>query len=467
MRSLRGVLPGPFLSVRGAVEVSGLLDLSLIELRKALLRAEVLVEDVVQASVERARLCQPALNAFTEIVEEAPGVPPPSGPLWGIPVAVKDMFVDNDRIPTAGSQVGGHWLRGTAVILQRLRAAGAVVIGYTNLHEWGVDCTSVVTATGPIRNPWDLERIAGGSSGGSAASLASGTVPAAIGSDTGGSIRIPSACCGVVGLKPTWGSVPLDGFVDANSPIDHAGPMARTVTDVRAVFEVLADRTCEVVEVGSLRIGIPSGYFFDGLDPSVAAAMSQGIDVLTQLVRSVGEIDLPGLQDSTSGVASIFVPLTYELLKDDLTQTPEAFQDDTRRLLMAAAQMSSGDRSRGESMRQSAVAAWDTAFSEVDVIVTPTLSKLPPLISECRETLKLGTSAPTVSYLALNAPMNLAGVPSLSLPCGLSGDWTVSMTMSAARGRDDDVLFLGEAFERAVDHRYANRIAPLQNITKG
>jgi aspartyl-tRNA(Asn)/glutamyl-tRNA(Gln) amidotransferase subunit A len=449
------------LSLRGGDGVSEPLDKSLVDLARAISAGSVSAPEVLEASLDRLRACHSALNAFTEICED-PGALPHPGPLHGIPIALKDMFVDRGRIPSVGSNVGGRWLRGTATIIRRLREAGGVIAGYANLHEWGVDCTAAVTATGPVRNPRDRERIPGGSSGGSAAALASGALPAAIGTDTGGSIRIPAACCGVVGLKPTWGRVPLDGFVDADSPIDHAGPMGRTVGDVRVLLEVLTAEPVSPLDVSGLRVGVPRTYFFDRLEADVGAAMSSAIKTLSQLVRAVQDVELEALDDSLAGVAAIFAPLTYDMLEHDLRERPDAFQPSTFDLLMTGAEMDVAERNRGESIRQRSVHTWDEAFSEVDVIVTPTLSRTPPTISECIQTDPSGASSATVPYLALNAPMNLAGVPALSLPCGDDGSgWTISMTLSAARGRDDIVLALGEAYERTLDGIYANRISPV------
>jgi aspartyl-tRNA(Asn)/glutamyl-tRNA(Gln) amidotransferase subunit A len=435
------------------------LDQSLIELSHAISSGAVSAPEVLEGSLERVQACQAALNAFTEICYDSRDTVPRPGRLHGIPIAVKDMFVDGGRIPTVGSNVGGHWLRGTATVIRRLREAGGVVVGYSNLHEWGVDCTSAITATGPVRNPRDAQRIPGGSSGGSAAALAAGAVPAAVGSDTGGSIRIPAACCGIVGLKPTWGRIPLEGFVDAESPIDHAGPMARTVEDVRVLFEVLTAERMSPVDVGALRLGIPGTYFFDRLDGDVSDGMSDAIQTLSRLMGETRDVELEALDDSLAGVAAIFAPLTFDMLEADLQERPEAFQPSTLDLLMTGEEMDAGERNRGESIRRRSVHTWDVVFSEVDVVVTPTLSRTPPSIAECMETASSGESAVTLPYLALNAPMNLAGVPALSLPCGDDGrGWTISMTLSAARGRDDVVLALGEAFERALDGAYANRI---------
>jgi aspartyl-tRNA(Asn)/glutamyl-tRNA(Gln) amidotransferase subunit A len=443
------------------------LDLGLVELRRAISSGAIASGDVLESSRARIDAWDPSLNAFAEVpAERAPQAGPEPGPLYGIPVAVKDMFVDRDRVPTVGSQVPGHWLRGTATVLTRLRAAGAVVVGYTNLHEWGVDCTSAITATGPIRNPWDLRHIAGGSSGGSSAALACGAVPAAVGSDTGGSIRIPAACCGVVGLKPTWGRVPLDGFVDADSPIDHAGPMGRSVSDVRTLFEILAAARTKPAEVGALRIGFPRSYFFDDLDAGVGDALSGALDTLSKVAGRVVEVDLGTARRSLKAVASIFGTLTYDLLKHDLRERPEGFQPATRALLMAAAHLTPEDRAEGEAIRRRAVREWRELFSQVDVLATPTLSRTPPLVSECLRTLPSGASAETIPYLALNAPMDLAGVPALSLPCAHAGEWSLSLTLSAARGQDDIVLALGEELERALSGDYAHRIAPTARLDR-
>jgi aspartyl-tRNA(Asn)/glutamyl-tRNA(Gln) amidotransferase subunit A len=241
-------------------------ELGLLDLCAAISSGDADAVEAVESSLDRIDAAG-SLNAIVEARpqarDEARGA---RGPLAGVPVAIKDMFVDGGRAPTVGSRIGGHWLSGTAEVIDRLRRAGAVVVAYSNLHEWGVGTTSAITATGPIRNPWDSERVAGGSSGGSAAALAAGLVPAAIGTDAGGSIRIPASCCGVVGLKPTWGVVPMAGWVEGeDAPIDHIGPMARSVADVRALFEVLVDRRVERVDPKQITVGVARRHFFDDL----------------------------------------------------------------------------------------------------------------------------------------------------------------------------------------------------------
>ena len=202
------------------------------------------MNDPVSISLQRIPAVDRVLNAFVEIRQGARAAAP-GGPLTGIPIAVKDCFFHEGRVPTMGSNVHPRAHDGTAEVIRRLEAAGGAIVGYTNLHEWAIGGTSAVTATGPIRNPWDTDRVAGGSSGGSAAAIAAGLVPVSIGTDTGGSIRIPAACCGVVGLKPTQHAIPTGGYVGDGGPTDHIGVLAASTAQLEQVFEVVSDRRLE------------------------------------------------------------------------------------------------------------------------------------------------------------------------------------------------------------------------------
>lgn len=433
------------------------LSLGIGALRRALERGEVGAREVVSASVERA--AAEDLNAFVETrpeaVEEAGRA---RGPLAGVPLAVKDMFVDGGRIPTCGSGAHGTWLTGTATVVARLRAAGAAVVGYTNLHEWGVGMTSAFTATGPIRNPWDAALVPGGSSGGSAAALAAGIVPAAIGTDAGGSIRCPSACCGTTGLKATWGRLPTEGFVGHGGGIDGVGPMARSVEDVALLFGVMADEDVELPDASSLRLGIPSSFFFDDLDPGVAAAVEEGVSALRGVVREVREVDLPSAATASFAVPALLLPLFADKLRD----APESsFQPPTAYLLELGRSTTDEDRRQAGEMQDAVVADWARVFEEVDVVVTPTLPGPPARVDSLLVELPSGPAAAELAYLRTNAPMNLGGVPALSLPCGtLPNGLTTNLTLTAARGRDESALALGLALEGATDGAFANRIAP-------
>ena len=437
--------------------------LSMGELIEAFETGALRAPDVVSDALERIA----GLDRFNAFVETRPQSPDEardaSGPLAGVPIAVKDVFAVDGRAPTMGSRVHADWLSGTAEAVARLRAAGAVVVGYTNLHEWAIGTTSIETARGPIRNPWDADHVAGGSSGGSAVALAAGFAPAAIGSDRGGSIRVPAACCGVVGLKPTWGLVPTAGYAGDGNEIDHLGPLARTVADVRTLLEVLAAGDYEAGDVDGLTVGVPSNYFFDDVDAETGAAIEGAVALIEPLVARVVSVEVPGVEGSRLAEPLLALPQVAEQVRDALRDRRDEFQPETAQVLALGAEMSDEDRAQGGSLRAEINAGWDEAFDSVDVVVTPTLPGPPALISEKTVELPSGTASADLSYIALNAPMNLGGVPCLSLPCGETREgWTVNASLSAARGADGLVLALGAALERALDGAYANRIASLE-----
>ncbi len=423
-------------------------------LRGALERGELDAREVVAAALERAQ--SEDLNAFVETraeaVDEAVSL---EGPLAGIPLAVKDMFVDRDRVPTCGSGAHGAWLTGTATVVERLRAAGAAVVGYTNLHEWGVGTTSAYTRTGPILNPRDRSRIAGGSSGGSAAALAAGIVPVAIGTDAGGSIRVPSACCGVTGLKPTHGRVPMAGFVGEGGSIDHVGPMARSVQDVALLLGVMTAELIVPEDAGALKLGVARAFFFDDLDEEVAAAVEKAVEVLGGCVAEVREVELPAAALATFAVPGLLLPLFAGYLEEALTSNAGLLQPATLQVLELGRSMGEGDVEQAEDVRRTMVADWERVFEEVDVVVTPTIPAPPAPLDTLLVDLPSGQTSAELAHLRANAPMNLGGVPALSLPCGeLPGGLTTSVTLTAARGRDEAALGLGLAFERATDRTY-------------
>jgi aspartyl-tRNA(Asn)/glutamyl-tRNA(Gln) amidotransferase subunit A len=439
-------------------------ELGLLELKAAISSGRADAAEAVASSLDRIEKLRSSLNAIVETrpqaVDEARRA---QGPLEGIPIAIKDMFVDGDRTPTVGSKIGGHWMSGTADVIQTLRRAGAVIVSYSNLHEWAVGTTSAITATGPIRNPWDTDRVAGGSSGGSAAALAAGLVPAAIGTDAGGSIRIPASCCGVVGLKPTWGAVPMGGWVEGHDdPIDHIGPMARSVADVRALFEVLVDGEVERVDPSELRLGIAREHFFEDLDPTLAQTVEDAVGHLDGIVADVREIEIDAVADGGHAIPLFLLPHTARLLREDLEKRASELQPETMNVVMLGAAMQKSDIEQGWAVREAVNTGWEKAFTEVDLVVTPTTPAPPPLISEQTYRLRGGVTNADLPNIALNGPMNLGGVPALSLPCGkMPNGLTANMTLTAAKGRDALVLSLGEALEAALGGEFANRIADL------
>jgi aspartyl-tRNA(Asn)/glutamyl-tRNA(Gln) amidotransferase subunit A len=452
----------------------------------------------VEASLEAIESRDEAINSFVEVRDEAPKeAAAASGPLAGAPIGLKDMFGDGGREPTVGSKVHGLWPAGQALVADRIRAAGGVIVGYTNLHEWGIGTDSSTTATGPIRNPWDTTRVAGGSSGGSAAAVAAGFVTAAVGTDAGGSIRIPSACCGVVGLKPTWGAVPMDGFVEGESELDHIGPITRSVPDARLLFDIMADRPTETIDAGGLRIGIARHYLFDLVDPDARDAIENGVDILASLVGSSRDIKIDDIERGGQATGMLVLAYTARLLGDAIDARADDFERITHKLLRLGRAFGEAEspsqtphpklirlladpkpympdetylklpdlpspvrrfltrnffnEAQGQMARAAVVSAFDKVLDEVDVIVTPTLPGVARKIGDAKD----------VPNIALNGPMNLTGLPALSLPVGKTPTGlTVSLTLTAKKNAEDVVLSLGEALESALGHTYANRTAP-------
>jgi Asp-tRNA(Asn)/Glu-tRNA(Gln) amidotransferase A subunit family amidase len=350
-------------------------------------------------------------------------------------------------------------MSGTATALRLLREAGADIVGYTNLHEWGVGTSSLVTATGPIRNPWDPGRIAGGSSGGSAVAVAGGAVDAAIGTDAGGSIRIPSACCGIVGLKPTHGAVPTEGFFADGSSVDHIGPMTRSVAMARTLFEILSATSIDPIDPASLRVGVAREFFFADLDPGIAASLERSIALLGSLVSEVRDVAVKDAEKSRRAMPALVLAGLLDRLAPRFDERLGEFQPETRATFMRARSLDDEARAEARRIKESVTRGFAGVFEEVDVVVTPTLSAPPPLIDDPVVSLPSGNRSIDQAYVPLNAPMNHAGVPSLSLPCGeLVDGTTVNLTLTAARGREDLVLGLGEALELGLDGRYVNSV---------
>jgi aspartyl-tRNA(Asn)/glutamyl-tRNA(Gln) amidotransferase subunit A len=408
--------------------------------------------DSIGEAIDRGR----HLNA---IVAEAAAAEPGDGPLAGLPVAVKDIFFDRGRVPTCGSQVSPRPAGVThTVALERLRAAGAVVTSYTNLHEWAVGSTSAVTATGPIRNPRDPDRVAGGSSGGSAVAVAAGMAGAAVGTDAGGSVRVPAACCGVVGFKPTHGSIPLAGCALGELAVDHVGPIAGSVATTRALFEVMVERACTELDIEGVRVGVEDPYLWGRADSRVIAAIGDAVDRLVTLGMRAVATTIPNAATGLHAIGPLLLPGIADVVGDDLVNEPERFQPPTLRVLQRAAAMSPAQivdaAYDGATIRE----GWDAAFVNADVVVTPTLPVLPPRLDDMKVTVGDETLHADLAFITWNASMNIAGVPSLSLPCADIDGLPVGITITGPRGSDDLVLSIGGALERALDGAFADRV---------
>jgi aspartyl-tRNA(Asn)/glutamyl-tRNA(Gln) amidotransferase subunit A len=350
-------------------------------------------------------------------------------------LAVKDLFDTTGLVTTYGSVLfADHVPAATAEAVRRLEAAGYVNVGKTNLHEFAYGTTSQNPHFGTVPNPLASGRLAGGSSGGSAAALAAGLADAALGSDTGGSIRIPAACCGITGFKPSYGLVPLDGCFPLAPTFDHAGPMARDVDSCTRMLEVLAPEFA-TIELGleDVEVGV---LWLEHADPLVRAR----IEATAELFPNRKGLDLP----LPEGIHAAFMREAADVHRELFDEHAESYGENVRIKLERCLAVTAADYERAVVARERYRERLHEAASAVDLLLTPTLVCVAPPADadelELRATLTL-----------LTFPFNVAGWPALALPCGpAEGGLPASVQLAAPRGEDARVLAAGDALERAL-----------------
>jgi Asp-tRNA(Asn)/Glu-tRNA(Gln) amidotransferase A subunit family amidase len=380
------------------------------------------------------------------------------GPLHGIPIGLKDL-IDTAGIPTtAASELYKHRIpTQSAEVVERLEAAGAVLIGKQNLHEFAYGGSSMISCFGQVHNAWNVERIAGGSSGGSASAIAAGLGYAAIGTDTAGSIREPSSLCGVVGLKPTFDLVSVRGVIPLSKSLDHVGPITRTVADAALVLRAIAqspDGEHALPEFSqgsapsavSVRIGVPREYFYDDLDSEIDRAVEEALRVLEKLGGAVREIRLDVSTDRTLQSAEAFA-----FHAESVRKTPELYQPETVRRILSGANIRPQQYERARADLEQSRRAIAKIFESVDVIVTPATPLPAPAISELKQNPE--QLRPREIVLLRNTrPFNVWGIPAISVPCGFTkAGLPIGLQIAAAAGRDDLVLAVAHAYEQATD----------------
>ena len=455
-------------------------DLTLVDVLEGLDSRTFSAEELARALISRARHYTD-LNAFITFDDEqiladarraderrAEG---DTAPLLGAPVALKDNIDVAGLVTTGGTNALRHnVVKYSAPVAQRLLDAGAIVFGKTNLHELAFGCTSNNASFGPVRNPYDPDRVAGGSSGGTAAAVGARLAPAGIGSDTGGSVRIPAGFCGNAGLRPTTSRYPTGGLVPISHSRDTAGPMARSVADLRLLDSVLADRNVAPYappNLSNIRIGVPRAHFFNALDGSVA----KGIEATLERLKSYGitlvNADIPDVD--VVHKAGNFPVLLYEAVVDlnaylaakntglDFSAVvAELGSPDVRQVLEPL--ISGGGIE--ESVYREALTVhrprlqqiYMTYFAEhrVDAIIYPTIPILPVLIDQPQSgTMEDGNTVPGINLFDRNTgPASNAGIPSLTMPSGIDKNGLpLSFTLDAPVGEDDALLELGIALE--------------------
>jgi aspartyl-tRNA(Asn)/glutamyl-tRNA(Gln) amidotransferase subunit A len=340
-----------------------------------------------------------------------------------VPISLKDL-IDLRGTPTsAASRVRrGHVAAHDSVVAARLRAAGAVFVGKTNLHEFALGTTNEDSAYGPVHHPLDPSRSPGGSSGGSAAAILAEMCYASIGSDTGGSIRIPAAACGLVGLKPSFGEIPIDGVVPLSGTLDHVGPLCRSVEDAAILHQMLAGAASPAPitarEVSGLRLGIPRAYFCDVLDPEIAQRFDEACERLATAGVVVEDVTIPHAADAPAVYSHVALPEAAACHAQTLERRPEEYTPNVRLRLELARYILGEDYVRAMRGRDVLIREVNAALQGRDGLLLPTLPV--PAVKLGAATVAVGTAEEPVRAitLRLTQPFNITGHPAITMPCG-------------------------------------------------
>jgi aspartyl-tRNA(Asn)/glutamyl-tRNA(Gln) amidotransferase subunit A len=387
------------------------------------------------------------------------------GPLHGIPVAVKDLFITRGVLTTAGSRVlASNVPDDDASAVVRLREAGAVLLGKLSLHEFALGGPDLKSPFAPARNPWNLDHVPGGSSSGSGAAVAAGMAVLALGTDTAGSVRMPASCCGVVGLKPTYGRVSRYGVLPLSWTLDHVGPLTRTVEDAALVLQAIAGydprdpgSSREPVPdfgldlgkgVKGIRVGVPRDMFYDAdqVKPEVLELLERAQAEFGRLGALVEEVTIPSIREDLAVRGVIRSTETYAYHEKTLRETPELFGSSQRVRFLGGVFYTARDYLRAQQARRLIIDEWQQVLRRVDVLITPTMPE-PPV--------RFAAGAAGGGGPRLQGPFNLTGVPAISVPCGFSSDGLPIGMQIAGRYFDEQrVLGVAHAYEQATEwHR--------------
>ncbi len=462
--------------------------LTISEAKTLLSRREISAGELCAACLRQIECLTPTLNAFITVFR--PACPPArtsgryggpgqgarlrtersrspqrqsKGELAGIPIVVKDMFEVEGILTTGGSKIFSDYVpRQDAHVISKLKAAGAAIIGKTNMHEIALGVTGANLHYGACRNPWDVTRITGGSSSGSAAAVAAGMCLGALGTDTGGSIRIPAALCGVVGMKPTYGRVSLRGVIPLSWNLDHAGPMARTVRDVALLLQVIAgydpldpacvnlpvDNYLETIDQGvqGWRVALADGEYSADSDVEVLAAVEDAAKVFEQSGAVVTKADVSFLGEASLANGLMVQADAAAYHRQRLAEHPDWFGEDVRQRLQTGAAYSSTEYALARRTQVEMRRKLEHFFADYDILLTPTTSIPAPPVE--------GTDAVEQArrLTRFTAPFNLTGLPALSLPCGFtSGGLPIGLQIIGRAWGEARVLQAGHSYEQATE----------------
>jgi aspartyl-tRNA(Asn)/glutamyl-tRNA(Gln) amidotransferase subunit A len=450
-------------------------ELTIEKLAPHIQRKKISPVELTHFLLDRIAKLQPIINAYITITTEnalaqarqAEGEIMGGkyrGLLHGIPISLKDLFHTQGIRTTAGSKIlAGFIPDRNALAVDRLLHAGCIALGKTNLHEFAYGPTNINPHYGSVKNPWAINRMSGGSSGGSAASVVTAQAIASVGTDTGGSIRIPAAACGCVGLKPTYGTIPTKGVIPLSFSLDHVGPLCRCVADAAILFEAL--RCTDVRKTDwsmilrnlrktprSMRIGIPRQYFFDRIHPEIRQAVLSSVAVFEDLGAAVTEVDLPPIMQETERLAAqITGDEAFAYHKNWLEEWPGDYGEDVRSRIELSRNSAASTYIQALRTLAAYRSCLDTVLTEVHFLITPTIPMAAPALDQ-NEVLFGKVHEPVRSaLLRLTRPGNLSGLPAVSLPCGFSSKGLpIGLQLIGRRFDEATLLRAAYAYETAT-----------------
>lgn len=467
--------------IRRHGESAELAFLSIEEAARLVREKKISPVELVGASLRRIEKLNPSLNAFITVLADRARREARKaereisrggwlGPLHGIPIALKDNIYTRGIRTTAGSKILRDFVPDRdAEVTRRLADAGAILVGKTNMHEFAYGVTNDNPHFGPARNPWNRRCIPGGSSGGSAVAIASGMCYGSVGTDTGGSIRIPSALCGIVGLKPTFGLVSVDGIVPLAVSLDHAGPLARTVTDLCILLQVIADkfpwavtppdyRKLPELVPRQFRLAWPEDYFFDRVDNEQRAALEAAVKVFRSLGATIEHVHMRRLTKA-------LLPATNDVALAEAAHHHESqgyfparardYGKDVRRRLEQGTRVSAVNYLRGLAMKAEAEKDFQAAFERADAILAPATAVSAPRIGERKVEIEGEEENVRSALVRLNRPANFTGHPAVSIPCGFTRTGLpIGMQLIGPRWGESRLLGIAFAYDQAAEwHR--------------
>ncbi|MGA8222030.1 MAG: amidase [Candidatus Acidiferrales bacterium] len=451
--------------------------ISIEQAARLLRKREISPVELVEAALARIELGNPGLNAFLTVVaerarreariaERALGRGRPKSVLHGIPISLKDNYWTRGIRTTAGSKILADFVpEKDSEVARLLTSAGAILLGKTNMHEFAYGITSENPYYGPVRNPWSRERISGGSSGGSAGAVATGMGFASMGTDTGGSIRIPASLCGIVGLKPTYGLVSVEGVIPLVESMDHAGPLGRSVMDVCIMLEAVAAKFPKGARAPDyrkmrkciprrFRLGWPRQYFFERVDAEVRGAIDTAAKCLSSLGARIEEISLPHLAESVEPSTNIALAeaTRYHEAQGFFPAREQDYSEEVRKRLAMGRDVRAVDYLKAAAVSRETAREFEAVFERVDAILAPATPITAPLLGE--KEVEIAGEKETVrsALVRMNRPANLTGDPAISIPCGFTrAGLPVGLQLIGPHWSEAWLLAIALAYEDATE----------------